>query len=84
MRTQWKGQISLFGRVEAGKRKPSLADNTALLDTQRSCLVTFPFTDSRIPSPDNMCSGVFEESSEIAPVAGFQTALTVGTKIPLG
>lgn len=31
-----------------------------------------------------MCKNVAEEVFEITPVAGFETVLTVGTKIPLG
>lgn len=41
------------------KGKPSLADSIGLLDIQRSGLVTFQFTDSRILSLDSMCSGMF-------------------------
>lgn len=37
----------------------SQADSIILLDIQRSGLVTFQFTDSRILSVDNMCSGMF-------------------------
>ena len=38
----------------------SQADSIVLLDIQRSGLVTFQFTDSRILSVDNMgCSGMF-------------------------
>lgn len=41
------------------KGKPSLHDSIGLLDIQRSGLVAFQFTDSRILSLDNMCSGMF-------------------------
>lgn len=84
MRTQLKGQILPLLERRGRQQCNVTDDNITLLDPKGHAWLHF---NVQIPK-DHLQTTRGQEcgrgGSEITPVAGFKTILTVGTKIPLG